>query len=37
LAGAAPGDFEDYCRAVIAADSKPSPVEKLLNGSGGQR
>jgi hypothetical protein len=30
LPGTKAGDFEEYCRAVIAADSKPSPVEKLL-------
>jgi hypothetical protein len=30
LLGPRPGDFEDYCRAIIAADPAPSPVEKLL-------
>jgi len=30
LPGAKPGEFEAYCRAIIAADDKPSPVEKLL-------
>jgi hypothetical protein len=34
LPGPKPGDFEQYCRAVIAADTKPSPVEKLLQGAG---
>jgi hypothetical protein len=37
LPGPKRGDFEDYCRAVIAADTKPSPVEKLLNSSGVRR
>jgi len=36
LPGAKPGDFETYCRAVIEADTQPSPVEKLLP-SGGRR
>jgi hypothetical protein len=31
LPGAKAGDFEDYCRAVVAADPKPTPVEKLLH------
>jgi len=37
LPGAKPGDFEDYCRAVIAADVQPSPVEKLLQNGGKRR
>lgn len=28
-----PGEFNDYLRAVIAADSQPSPVERLLRES----
>lgn len=35
--GAKPGGFEEYCRAVIAADSKPSPMEKLLQNRSGRR
>jgi hypothetical protein len=31
LPGAKADDFEDYCRAVVAADPKPTPVEKLLH------
>jgi hypothetical protein len=30
LPGAKPGDFKEYCRKIIAVESKPSPVEKLL-------
>jgi hypothetical protein len=37
LPAAGRADFENYCRSVIAADSKPSPVEKLLNGTRGRR
>ncbi|HTP31737.1 MAG TPA: metallophosphoesterase [Candidatus Acidoferrales bacterium] len=37
LPGAKPGEFTEYCRAVIAADTKPSPVEKLLEDAGKRR
>jgi hypothetical protein len=29
-------DFAEYCRAVIAADVQPSPVQKLLDAPGGK-
>ncbi|HTS61950.1 MAG TPA: metallophosphoesterase [Candidatus Acidoferrales bacterium] len=37
LPGGKPGEFEEYCRAVIAADPKPSPVLKLLEDAAKRR
>jgi hypothetical protein len=35
--GPKPGEFDEYCRRLIAADTKPSPVEKWLQEANSKR